>query len=79
MSVTQKTVCVLSLLLVVGYVLISILNDCGVLENTRPVEYLLCTVFCLGFGFINEGTKRIAWFAFSGFTLFACVVHWIIP
>ena len=79
MTTLQKAVCVASLLCVIAYCTVSILNfEFDVLENTRTVECLLCAAFCLGFGFINSGGKRVGWYLFSVFEFLLCLIHWII-
>lgn len=79
MSTAQKAVCVVSLLCIIAYCTVSILGfELGVLENTRTVEYLLCALFCLGFGFINSGGKRVGWYLFSAFQFLLFLMHWII-
>ena len=79
MSTLQKAVCVVSLICVIAYCTVSILSfELDVLENTRTVECLLCAVFCLGFGFINTGGRRVGWYLFSAFEFILFLIHWII-
>ena len=79
MSKLQKAVCVASLLCVIAYCTVSILSfELDVLENTRTVECLLCAAFCLGFGFINTGGRRVGWYLFSAFDFLLFLMHWII-
>ena len=79
MSTLQKAVCVVSLLCVIAYCTVSILSfELGVLENTRTGECLLCAMFCLGFGFVSTGRKRVGWYLFSAFEFLLFLMHWII-
>ena len=79
MSTLQKAVCVVSLLCVIAYCTVSILSfELGVLENTRTGECLLCAMFCLGFGFVSTGLKRVGWYLFSAFEFLLFLIHWII-
>ena len=76
MSTLQKAVCVVSLLCVIAYCTVSILSfELGVLENTRMIEWSLCAMFGLGFGFVNFAKKKGIWYFISAYSVFRILLH----
>ena len=74
----QKTILVVSLILLVADLTLFILDVLGVLSYNRSAELLLRAAFCFGFGFVKlAGTKGI-WYIFSACGFFQCLLYGVL-
>ena len=74
----QKTVLVVSLVLVAADWTLFILDVLGVLSYNRSAEVLLRAAFCFGFGFASFVGKKVLWYAISAYSIFQYLLHRIL-